>query len=61
MWTNPSPEPDTKVFNLVTGIEFKFELARGQNKPHGGKYAGDRRDTTSIGYATIRAVGELLR
>jgi hypothetical protein len=39
---------------------FEFKLPSDPLKRHARKY-GDRKDTTSIGYATMRAIAELLR
>ena len=48
------------LVNNATCISFEFDPPSDQIKRQPKKYFGDRRDTTSIGYPTIRAVGELL-
>jgi hypothetical protein len=49
------------LFKNATAIKFAFDLPTNQVKPYGKKHYGDRKDTTTIGYPTIRAIGELLR
>jgi hypothetical protein len=47
------------LFKDATKIEFEFNLPSDQVKRHARKHYGDRKDTTSIGYPTIRAIGKL--
>jgi hypothetical protein len=55
------PPSDHDVFlDKVTSLTFNFNPP-GDQKRQARKYFGDRRDATSIGYSTMRAVGELLR
>jgi hypothetical protein len=52
-----SPD-DPSNFHLKKATSIKFEFSADQSKYVS---TGDRRDTTSIGYPTLRAVAELLR
>ena len=55
------PEQDDfdKAFEKVTQIEFKFNLPSDPVQRRAKRHIGDRKDTTSIGYSTIRAISKL--
>jgi hypothetical protein len=57
------PEHDLfdSVFKRATTIEFEFESSDNQIRRAKKKYRGDRKDTTSIGFPTIRAVAKLVQ